>query len=437
MKKAISLFFFGLAVGPVKAQTVVINQTPCNEKEVQNMPALYFNHSRSKYGKMIYGSTTGFTAADETKMLPILNKIEQLEEGSRKNFQATGCVMRVSYSRIGNDLFSGYNHKRYGYQLGLYQMVCHVQQHVVKEVTEYRTVLRVDANPAFFNGSISVGTGSLIFNKTPGTLYWTYDFPADAKLGSGYEKDRSNKPCNVSKYFSERSVLQARSDNYKDYHSDFLKINNGEGYVEKWEMGSRYDQHTERSYQCIARNYLITKPGIPLFIPVSRKQYLQDMLEYLEIEKANFGYTVDDLLKRNAKDNSDFANQKRRSWQAHTIAYAEIYEARKAKLKELLTTQSEKWLQQPAIVAGDNKTKDANDRLKETGKFYDKESENIYALYVLNPAYWSRSAGDPIKPILFEVQFRYEISKDKQWSEDLLNNFDKNFDMNALRKMIE
>ncbi|GEP89641.1 hypothetical protein SAMN05660909_02150 [Chitinophaga terrae (ex Kim and Jung 2007)] len=437
MKNAILVFFFCLSVVAGEAQTVIINQTPCSENDVQNMPALYYNHSQSKYGKTIYGSTTGFTIADEAKMLPVLNKIEQLEESSRKNFQATGCVMRVSYSRSGNDLFSGYDHKRYGYQLGLYQMVCHVQQHVVKEVSEFRSVLRVNVNPSFYNGSISVGTGSLIFNKTPGTLYWTYDFPADAKLGPDYEKDRSNKPVNVSKYFSERSVLQGRSDNYKDYHSDFLKVNNGDGYVEKWEMGSRYDQHNEKSYQCIDRHYLITRPGIPLFIPVSRKQYLQDMLEYLEVEKANFAYTLDDLLKKNAKDNSDFANQKRKSWQAHKVAYAEIYEARKAKLKELLTTQNEKWLQQPAIVSGDNKTKEANDRLKETGKFYDKESENIYALYVFNPAYWSISTGDAIKPILFEVQFKYEVSKDKQWSESLLNNFDKKFDMNALRKMIE
>lgn len=36
-----------------------------------------------------------------------------------------------------------------------------------------------------------------------------------------------------------------------------------------------------------------------------------------------------------------------------------------------------------------------------------------------------------------EVQFRYELSKDKGFSERLITNFSKNFDMEALRKMLE
>ena len=146
--------------------------------------------------------------------------------------------------------------------------------------------------------------------------------------------------------------------------------------MENWLSGGRYDTHSERSYQWIDRHYLITRQGIPLLIAVSRKQYLQDMLEYLELEKANFSFTIEDLINKIATDKSDFANQKRQTWQAHKAAYAEIYEARKSKLKGLLATKSEDWLQQQAIVAGGNKTKDANDRLKETGKFYDKEEEN-------------------------------------------------------------
>ncbi|PUZ28875.1 hypothetical protein DCC81_05185 [Chitinophaga parva] len=161
------------------------------------------------------------------------------------------------------------------------------------------------------------------------------------------------------------------------------------------------------------------------------------MPEYLELEKANFSFTIEDPINKIATDKSDFANQKRQTRQAHTAMYAEIYEARKAKLKALLATKSEDWLQQQAIEAGGNKTKDANDRLKETGKFYDNEEENIYALYVLNPAYWSRDTSDPIKPILFEIQFRYEIAKENQWGKNLLKTFEKNFDFEALRKMLK
>ena len=436
MKKTTAAILACIAFQYSHAQTVVIDQTSCTDKDVQFLPALYYNHSKSKYGKMLYGTTAGFTAADDAKILSVLNQFEQLEERSRKNFQATGCVMRVSYSKNSHYSFNGSQYKNYGYQLGLYRMVCHVQQHLVKEVGEYRSVLRINVNPAFTKNPTTVGTGSL-FVKTPGTLNWTYDFPADAMLGPNYENDRINKPSQVSKYFTEQSVLQGRSDNYKDYHTDFLTLNNGNGYVETWLGGARYDKHPEGSYQWIDRHYLITKPGVPLFIAVSRKQYLKDMLEYLELEKANLSFTIEDLTKRNATNNSTFETQKRQTWQAHKAAYTEIYEARKAKLKELLATKSEDWLQQQAIVAGGNKTKDVNDRLKETGKFYDKEEENIYALYVLNPAYWSRNAGDPIQPVLFEIQFRYEISTGTKWSENLLKNFEKNFDFEALRKMLK
>lgn len=430
---ALLLFSFQL----IYAQQVVSNQTPCTDKDVQSMPALYYNHTKPKYGNVLSGTRDGFTTADISKITNTLNSIEKLEESSRKNLQATGCVMRVSYSTNGKNNYIGYTHKQYGYQLGLYQMVCNVQQHVVKEVGEYRTVLRVTANPSFMQSPLNAGTGGLVFNKTPNSIFWTYNFPADARLGVNYEKDRTNKPTAVSTYFSEASLLQGRSDNYKDYHTDFLKINNGNGYVENWQGGNRYANHGSNSYQFIDRHYLITQPGIPLMIPVSRKQYIKDMLEYIEVEKANFNYTVDDMIQKSVNDNSDFGKQKKQTWQANKAAYAEIYEARKAKLNELLITQKEDWLQQQAIVAAGNKTKDANDRLKETGKFYDKEAENVFALYVLNPAYWSRNVSDPVKPVLFEIQFRYEIADGRNWSENLLKNFEKNFDVDALRKMIE
>lgn len=437
MKKLCALSVALVALLQTNGQTVVINQTPCTDKNVQTLPALYYDHTKPKYGGKMIVPGGGYTAGDVTRVFATLNQIEKLEENSRKNFQAMGCVMRVSYSRNSNNIINGILRKAYSYNLGLYQMVCHVQQHVVKEVGEYRSVVRVTANPAFDHSPLNAGTGGLVFNKAPGTLFWTYDFPADAKLGPGYENDRANNPGRISKYFSEQSVLQGRSDNYKDYHGDFLKINNGDGYVENWMAGSRYDVHTEKSYKWIDRHYLITKPGIPLLVPVSRKQYLQDMLEYLEIEKANFNTVIEELIKKAAADNSDFANQKRATWQAHKTAYAEIYEARKAILKELLATKGNDWLQQQAIVAGGIKTHEAHDRLKETGKFYDKESENIFGLYALNPVYWNRNATDPLKPVLFEIQFRYEDGEERQWSANLVNNFAKNFDFAALRKMLE
>ncbi len=57
--------------------------------------------------------------------------------------------------------------------------------------------------------------------------------------------------------------------------------------------------------------------------------------------------------------------------------------------------------------------------------------------YVLNPEYFKQNSNQPEKPIFMEVQFRYEISTDGGFSKRLFDNFDINFDINALRKMVE
>lgn len=81
--------------------------------------------------------------------------------------------------------------------------------------------------------------------------------------------------------------------------------------------------------------------------------------------------------------------------------------------------------------------KAAEQRLADIGKFYDSENEKTAALYNYNPAYFKTNSNQPTKPVFIEVQFRYEIGDDRGFSERLLNNFLKNYDMNSLRKMLE
>jgi hypothetical protein len=157
------------------------------------------------------------------------------------------------------------------------------------------------------------------------------------------------------------------------------------------------------------------------------------MLNYLEIEKANFEYDWNMKIKALAGSNSDYAKKQMDILQADKVAYPKLYEAKKEKLKQLLANQKEDWLQKQAIVGNPGNTLAANERLKESGNFYDKEEEYKSALYVLNPEYFKQSTNQPAKPIFMEVQFRYEISAEKGFSKRLLNNFD----MDALRKMAE
>lgn len=402
---------------------------PCTgQQDADTQLGVYTNHTNPKY-------PTSLKAAppqEKTYMTNQLIAIEKLEEASRKDFQLTGCVARVSFANItgGN---GDYHHTGYEYQLGVYQNVCHVTEHVVKTVDEYLTVLRVDINQTAAGNirAIDLGIGDLNVSKYPNSL--EYQIPIDYVQGKGTGSARSN----VSKYISERGLLSNRSNNYKDYHTDFLKLNSGNGYTENWMNGDRYGINGSNSYQFIDRHYLITTAGIPLLIPVSRKQYLLDMLDYLELEKENFEYDWNSKLKRISGGNSDLSKKQLNILQADKVAYPKIYEAKKEKLKQMLTTQKDEWLQKQAVVGNPGNSLDASERLKELGNFYDKEDEYKSALYVLNPEYFNRNTNQPAKPILIEVQFRYQIARDYGFSERLFRNFEKNFDFNALRKMVE
>ncbi|MFY7840859.1 MAG: hypothetical protein ACOVP7_11320, partial [Lacibacter sp.] len=138
----------------------------------------------------------------------------------------------------------------------------------------------------------------------------------------------------------------------------------------------------------------------------------------------------------NANENAEWAKKRRAALEEDKIAYPKIYEAKKAKIKELLATKKTEWLEKQAVVDHNNKTYDANKRLENIGKFYDAEDEYTSALYILNPAYFTSKNRQTTMPLFIEVEFRYELSKDKGFSERLFNNFLKNFDIEALRKMV-
>jgi hypothetical protein len=369
--------------------------TPCGSRaDVDAMPGIYTDHNNTKYGFALKG-----TPAEKATMMKNLIAIEKLEEASRKDFKLTGCIARADFARHGSSDYGKNVYTSYWYSMGVYALVW---------------------------GDFNMKNGNPM-----------YEIPVQAKVGPNFEKDKSNNPSHVSQYISEATLMVARSDNYKDYHSDFLKLNNGNGYVEHWEMGSRYDTHGPNSYQCIDRRYFLTRPGVPLLVPVSRKQYLLDMLEYFEIEKANFEYANAEKIKRIGNNTADYAKKALAALEADKLAYPKIYEAKKAKVNDLLAKQKPEWLQKPAVVDQDRLLKDANGILEALGRFYDQEGEYKCALYVLNPAYFVSNNGQAAKPLLIEVQFRYEITKDYGYSSRLFNNWEQHFDMNALRKMLE
>lgn len=431
MNKIISTIFFAVITVTAFSQKGAQGQAvPCNGN-ADALPGQYTDHLHTKYPTALKG-----TAPEKAAMMKQLIAIEKTEEASRSNFQLTGCVARVSFSAADKNIAGNTINSSYGYQLGVYQNVCHVTEHIVKTVGEYRTVLRINVNPLLVKNYMLPGsTGE--FYLTDQNRGVRYEIPIDAKAGYNYAKDRVNHPSRISQYISEAMLLKDRSDNYKSKHADFLKLINGDGYVENWLSGSRDDKPNPKAYKWVDRHYLITRPDIPLLVPVTRKQYLEDLLEYYEIEKANFYYSLEAQIKSNESNTSDYAKKRMAIFEADRAAYPQLYEARKEKIKQLLAIQSADWLQQPAVVDYNFNSYDANQCLADIGKFYDVENEKTAALYNYNPQYFKINTGQSVKPIFMELQFRYEIGEDRGFSERLFSNFLKNYDIDALRKMLE
>lgn len=411
-----------------KATPVKEPPVPCNGN-ADSLPGRYTDHTNPKYPTSPQG-----TAQDKAAMLTQLIALEKVEEASRINFTLTGCVARVSFSGGDKNTFGNITHNAYQYQLAAYQNVCHVTEHIVKTVDEYRTVLRVNVNQLpSQNYLLPGGTGEFtLIDKTV-----RYEIPIDAIQGPNYGNDRQKNPARIAQYLSEVMILANRSSDYKNKHADFLKIINGEGYVENWMSGSQFDKRSPGAYKWVERHYLITKPGIPLLIPVSRKKYLEDLLEYFDIEKANFYYNLAAQVKNIAGSTSDIAKKRMAILEADKAAYPKLYEAKKEKVKQLLATQKAEWLQQLAVVDNYSVTFDANERLANIGKFYDQEGDRSSALYTYNPEYLKLKADKPVAPMLLEVAFRYEGGDGRGFSERLFKNFLENYNMNKLRKMIE
>ncbi|HEY6899778.1 MAG TPA: hypothetical protein VI233_04015, partial [Puia sp.] len=173
-----------------------------------------------------------------------------------------------------------------------------------------------------------------------------------------------------------------------------------------------------KKYQWLDRYWYITKTGLPLFIPVTRREYLEALLEYYEIEKKNFQQLV--------KNPTDRA------------AYPKIYDDKVANVKTILAGHDADWLGRQAIM--DNRNMRDNDYLKASNGLLEFKgfSSNEGAgrrIIRYNPQYFVPGKPGAATPFFLRVEFRYEMGK--YFSEGLFKNFEKNFDFGSLHKMVE
>lgn len=347
------------------------------------------------------------TAPDKAMAKKTLGDIENIEAKTHAGFTLTGGNWENIYSTKGYGYLGNTKLGQYNFEASLHEFFC--LNGKLKRNDEAGTILRIYVN------AIPTNTLSRFLDYPFGSSLGEYDF------GFQFQDWKNHKPVNVND-----PLIQLF--NYFSCNNEQLikAINTGEGYFQ--DVAEKDIKPNNRS-NFIYRYWFVKKKDIPVLAPVSRKEYLQALLEYYEREKLYFPKLIAELTSnRNKGIERNYGN-----WEADVADKI-------AKVKKALSDNSEEWLKQQAII---NKLEDASQnykaQLKEKTnynrfwKFYDGSNKS-QPLYKINPDYFKVTAQGPAKPLLISISFRY---LSMPLSLRLVNNFTRQFDFATLRKMAE
>lgn len=359
----------------------------------------------------LQGFVSDFTPAEKAVALKILNA---LESNSSKNFTIQGGDAQAWYSFNELSYFDTWLHKSYEYKIGFYQFVCVKGKRV--HSSEFISDFEITANPSipcFFNIPSEFESSNSFFD-------------ADRTKNSGPR-------IAVFRYLVFTN-------------SDFaVATNNGNGYYED-DKGDEYNNRRD-----IYKIWYITHPGKKLFTEVSRKEYLNNLLEYYEHEKLL-------LMKRNetkVADSKKYMAEYEKSGnkvmyqsnfenlQAAQNERTELtnrYTTKKEKVLTLLNSKPNDWLQQTARIEPkmrDNGYCSNSNDYHLSGYFTFGgfcENANAAIVYKWNTEYFNIQLQSPAEPLFFKVAFRYKANT--PFTLQIKDNFIKNFDLEGIKKLV-
>lgn len=346
------------------------------------------------------------TAADKAMAKQTLGQIEKIEAQSHNGFNLTGGNWENIYSTVGYDYAGNTKLGQYTFQSALYEFFCAKGKSVRN--SEYSTVLRIYVN------AIPLNTLNSFIDKPFSSRIGDYDF------GLQYMDWKNHKSADVNaQLISLFTYMTCNNQQLID------AINTGNNYFQDTpEKDIRPNNRSNNVY----RYWFVKKNNQPVLLPVSRKEYLQSLLEYYEREKLYFPKLIANLNEEHDKGVAQYS-----TWQTDVANKIAV-------VKKILSEHNEDWLAAPAII---NRMEDDSQRYKSKlfertnynrfWKFYEKENKGD-ALYKYNPEYFKTSAQGPAKQQIISVAFRY-VSMPSSYR--ILNNFTKNFDFNAVRKLLE
>lgn len=374
---------------------------PCNSKEELAMaPGKYFNASqypwpavRAEYFKKMT------TASDKAVARQTLEQIEKMEQQSRGSFALAGGTWEGYYSSEGYNYFGSKKLADYRFQAAFHEYLCINKK--VNRNNEYSTVLRVYVNGLALN----------TLNQHLSTAF--YD-----NLGDYAFKDQK----------SYKAVVTAPKIELMNYLAEKRA-----GIVEAINSGADYWQDVpeneirKNTYNPVYRYWFVKKSNAPLLLPVSRKEYLESLLEYYERETM--------ALPESTNYESGSAEQRQRYFGDLPAVLAH----KKAIVNKVLKENRAEWLSQQAVVnTNEDQYQNQRQNLPEYSsdftfrKFYDNEAKAT-PLYKYNPEYFSASHL-AASPQFMAIVFRY-VNMPAHLR--LVKNFTENFNIEAWKKLIE
>ncbi|MBO9674276.1 MAG: hypothetical protein J7577_12580 [Sphingobacteriaceae bacterium] len=423
MKPINALFFLFLPVLQVNAQICQ------SSKELEVLPGKQIDaaHWEWPQEKAHWFDQLG-TAANKATATAVLTKIETLEKQSRSNYNLTGGVLKTAFSGKAPTMMAGkYPLASYDLNMGCYEYIC--VKNKMKINGEYQIVFRA------------------YVNRYPG-IENAFSFQDEAYY---YETPK--------KYNGQFIALHnfIKMDASKN-------VNSGKGFYQ--DIPEASVKEGDRNVY-MTRHWYITKPGVLLFVPVSRKEYLEALLVYYEretlliadkikeIEKDSAGMMKDPQkyaqLYENGKRNLVIKKARYPDWQQRIAT-------KKALVQKALKENTSEWLAQPAVVKSKGETyswknkygpaendnvwidtynADTKEDAQKTGSFTFSgfwDGKGGAVLYKYNPDYFNGSEKNQAKPYMIALTYRYVKTP---LGKNLVENFTENFDFDAIRNLLE
>jgi hypothetical protein len=403
----------------------------CTEESRLKEPGRFLDAHTGK--KLSGASYTSAETATASKMLTAFEKV------CKANLQFQGGQAKASFLMNTRSRYNQSQVPSYMYNLGFHAFACNVVTHKLAVVDEYMGVLRVTANPDF-NLTFSIDRNNE-----------AYRIPANTA--------NVNAPLiNICSYYGfADNKLVSLINNGNQFFDHTTNGVNEQGTILEIKPGKGYGYTTSNGFitmnnELLFRVAYLTHADIPFFIPISRKKFLTDLLEYYDREKPVLTSAVQENIKKlkatiaeSEKTNSPYlANQKERLalFEQSAREIPTVNEAKKQAATKLLQTNDEKWLSQQAVVKFENKSftlpLDRKRNMEEVyGRFYFTDfytgTEGIN-LYQINPDYIKKYPPTGPKPSLILVRYRFRPND--KFLMSVMDDYINKLNLEEFRKLL-